>query len=55
MSSDMNTRSSEKDFGNDGLGAVEVDPEVGETKLAPVEFSEQKDLRCVSVVILHRG
>jgi len=50
----MNTRSSEKDFGNDGLGAedtIEGDPEVGQTKLAPVEFSEQKDLRCVSLVI----
>lgn len=48
---------SEKDSKNGGLGAEDPDygdPKVGQTKLTPLEFNEQKDLRYVFVVMLHR-
>jgi hypothetical protein len=56
ISSEMDMLFSEKDSKNGGLGAEDPDygdPKVGQTKLTPLEFNEQKDLRCVSLVMLH--
>jgi hypothetical protein len=57
ISSEMDMLFSEKDSKNGGLGAEDPDygdPKVGQTKLTPLEFNEQKDLRYVFLVMLHR-